>query len=166
MKRKIKFKAWHKKEKKLCRITTLNEQGAFLKGIKCGEDTIYGKLIVYAPKDGRFCKNKEFILMQYIGLKDINGKEIYEGDIVKWGHKKNSEENPVRVAIVEINPDIQFRRIDEGFFGNNYIFHFGSFAYKKTEKALEIIGNIYENSAARVYGTGEVNIERVNIQKA
>ena len=93
--------------------------------------------------------NKE--LMQFTGLLDANGKYIYEGDVVKWGHLKNSKELYHRIALVEINPDIQFKILNYFDTKNkkllptdNYIFKFGSFAY--TSKELEVIGNIYEDS--------------------
>ncbi len=79
-------------------------------------------------------------VMQYTGLRDIKGKDIYEGDVVKWGHIAGSYEDPVRIAVVEVKPDIQFRLTN-----GQYTFHFGSFIYTKTDRALEIVGNIHAN---------------------
>ena len=94
-------------------------------------------------------KEAKDIIMQYIGLKDKNGKEIYEGDIVRWDDKSNGVY--WRVAEVLINPDIQFKivTINCDFVQSSregYIFEFVNFMYKDTENHLEIIGNIYENS--------------------
>lgn len=99
------------------------------------------------------CNDDVFIVNQYTGLKDIHGKEIYEGDIVRWGMlNERSRECWHRYAVVEINPDIQFRilyyivaKTGERKETYNEIFRYGYFAYKKTEDHLEIIGNIYEN---------------------
>ena len=89
---------------------------------------------------------------QFTVLHDKNGKEIYEGDIVKWGMHNGSEEHWHRYAVVEINPDIQFRILfyilsetGERKLTDNDVLHYGRFAYKDTENHLEIIGNIYEN---------------------
>lgn len=82
---------------------------------------------------------------QYTGLKDKNGAEIYEGDIVKWGHLSGSYEDPIRIAVVSINPDISFTLIPS-VDPRQHVFHYGTFIYKKTELALEVIGNIHEST--------------------
>lgn len=84
---------------------------------------------------------------QCTNIIEKNGEEIYENDIVKWGHVKGGEERPIRVAIVEMNPDIQLVCTNvKGFDGMPYIFGWGNFAYSKNfDKYGELIGNTFDN---------------------
>jgi uncharacterized phage protein (TIGR01671 family) len=78
-------------------------------------------------------------IMQFIGLKDCRNKKIFEGDIIKWGHlNEYSKENPVRIAVVKLDPTLLFDCLNIG-----HEFRWDKFAYHSKE--LEVIGNIFEN---------------------
>lgn len=84
MNREIKFRAWHKNLKKMFKIGQITlEKGIW--NFEPNDRDFIGMSIPYQPS---------FVLMQYTGLNDKNGKEIYEGDIVgdnkiKWIVKWN-----------------------------------------------------------------------------
>ena len=115
--RKIKFRAWDSNAKKLI-LPNDNCRIHFNEGLPYGILKWDGNILIH-----------EDILMQYTGLKDKNGKEIYEGDIV------NADDD------VEI---VQY----EGYGFLPFINQVPCAidAYSEWEyTTIEIIGNIYEN---------------------
>ena len=84
MNREIKFRIWDIENKEMLKVQELDF-----------EPTFYGGRIAIRPDQyNDYFDTEDMILMQYTGLNDKNGKEIYEGDIVgdnkiKWIVKWN-----------------------------------------------------------------------------
>ena len=124
--REIKFRAWHKKRKKFYEVLHLH-----LKNYMNESDwaTVKGYDIIHQTDVHIQLQPKDCIILQYTGLKDCDGTDIYEGDIVdcesfivpiQWstyGH-----------AFFTIGTPPREDRLTVGH-----------------AKHLEVIGNIYEN---------------------
>src|SRR5258708_30441723 len=110
--REIKFRAWNTDKQTMHTVTKLYAPNGVCNTMELDGEGAYGDL---------------FPLMQFTGLHDKNGKEIYERDIVKGCPVENGEETLT----------VEWR--DGGM-------RLGYYTDALAGTELEIIGNIYKNT--------------------
>lgn len=117
------YRAWMKSLKWMCDVTNISFDSKFVDICQQGDTERYTEMSV---------EFDEITLMQSTGLKDKNGKEIFEGDIVKMSKDVYSE--PTYYEVV---------RHRGGAYRLESKQHGCELWLRHTD--CEVVGNVYEN---------------------
>lgn len=122
MNRQIKFRVWH---------ILFGPKGP-MQGMVHGKASSILALAEMSPD--------EYIVEQYTGLKDANGKEIYEGDILTW-HSNIYRKHDWEGFVLYRGAGFAVQESDKSYSSPEWL----DCACRKDANIIEVIGNIHEN---------------------
>lgn len=122
MKREIKFRAWDKENGCWVSIDSV---------ALCDDGSI--AYLLSEEDDMPPYSEDEVEIMQFTGLKDKNGREIYEGDVLDIG-LLNQDGNPVLAPVSY-----------EAYLAGYVLYNEGHGIWQRIGGGCEVIGNIFEN---------------------
>lgn len=136
---RIKFRGWHKVFKQIViidwiQLNATKDMNIYAYAFSRYDTNLQLKVSDYATLD-------EIVLMQWTGLHDKNGKEMFEGDIITSNINRNHWSIPTQQTYIITWHEGKFHLNDiDGKLGWIINWHISS-----KVKDVEIIGNIYEH---------------------
>ena len=116
--KELKFRAWSNENNRYCDFVTLDESRRW---------------IGWIMSSGTYLTTTDIILEQYTGLKDKNGKEIFENDIVEYTTCYYGNEKRHRKVV-------EWEEWDSDDFGEPH-----NIGFFDLSENMEVIGNVHQN---------------------
>jgi len=133
--REIKFRVWHKEKKEMLKPTFI--------AVNNLDNVLYYDTL--ADEWFRIKNPENLALMQYTGLRDMNGKEIYEGDILEDAKGQYGK---------------VFYKTSTASFAVNWRMRDGSYMTDECFYGV-VVGNIFENPELLKEYSNETNKNKV-----